>query len=250
MASTNPTPLSIPVDHRHLPPEGRRGGHGLVTSTPVLEHGAEAGHGATPPHRLGTPTVAALLVGAVAVACVLSVVVGARSIPLAADLGRVAPAAQHLPGPGRADPARPRGGRGPRPRRRGAAGPHAQPAGRPGDPGHQRRRQLRHGRRALRLRGLRAARLPVGRLPRRGGGRGAGPRHRLRRARRRHPDEARHRRRRPDRSHDQLDDRRPARRPPDDGDLPLLAGGHDRRPRPRASCSPVPRSCSSARSSR
>lgn len=55
-----------------------------MTATPVLEHGAEAGHGGRSPRRLGTPTVAALLVGAVAVACVLSVVVGSRSVPLAA----------------------------------------------------------------------------------------------------------------------------------------------------------------------
>lgn len=53
-----------------------------MTSTPVLEHGAEVVPGGGPPRRLGTPTAAALLAGAVAVACVLSVVVGARSIPL------------------------------------------------------------------------------------------------------------------------------------------------------------------------
>ena len=55
-----------------------------MTSAPVVELGAEAGRGARPPRGLGTPTATALLVGAVAVACVLSVVVGARSIPLAA----------------------------------------------------------------------------------------------------------------------------------------------------------------------
>lgn len=55
-----------------------------MTSAPVLERGVEAGSAAGPPRRPGTPTVAALLVGAVAVACVLSVVVGARSIPLQA----------------------------------------------------------------------------------------------------------------------------------------------------------------------
>ncbi len=55
-----------------------------MTPTPVLERGAEAGHGGRSPHRPGTPIVAALLVGAVAVACVLSVVVGATAVPLAA----------------------------------------------------------------------------------------------------------------------------------------------------------------------
>lgn len=55
-----------------------------MTSTPVLAPGADARRTAGSPHRLGTPTATALLVGAVAVACLLSVVVGARSIPVAA----------------------------------------------------------------------------------------------------------------------------------------------------------------------
>ncbi|WP_235537246.1 FecCD family ABC transporter permease [Nocardioides sp. Soil805] len=55
-----------------------------MTSTPVLERRAEAGHGGRSPRRLGTPTVTVLLLGAVAMACVLSVVVGARPVPLAA----------------------------------------------------------------------------------------------------------------------------------------------------------------------
>lgn len=55
-----------------------------MTATPVLEHGSEVGRGGRSRLRWGTPTVTALLVGAVAVACVLSLVVGARSVPLAA----------------------------------------------------------------------------------------------------------------------------------------------------------------------
>jgi iron complex transport system permease protein len=54
-----------------------------VTSTPVLEHDEETGV-ARARRRLGTPVVAVLLVGAVALACVVSVVVGARAVPLAA----------------------------------------------------------------------------------------------------------------------------------------------------------------------
>lgn len=54
-----------------------------MTSTAVLEHDEETGV-ARAPRRLGTPLVTVLLVGAVALACALSVVVGARTIPLAA----------------------------------------------------------------------------------------------------------------------------------------------------------------------
>ena len=39
-----------------------------MTATPVLQHGAEVGHGGRSRLRWGTPTVTALLVGAVAVA--------------------------------------------------------------------------------------------------------------------------------------------------------------------------------------
>jgi iron complex transport system permease protein len=54
-----------------------------VTSTPVLEHDEETGAAQTR-RRLGTPVVTVLLVGAVALACAVSVVVGARAVPLAA----------------------------------------------------------------------------------------------------------------------------------------------------------------------
>jgi iron complex transport system permease protein len=54
-----------------------------VTVTHVRPVAGPAAEG-TAPRRPGTPTVAALLVGAVAVACVLSVLIGSRSLPLAA----------------------------------------------------------------------------------------------------------------------------------------------------------------------
>ena len=54
-----------------------------MTSTPVLEHDEETGV-ARAPRRLGTPVVAVLLVGAVTLACALSVVVGAKAVPLSA----------------------------------------------------------------------------------------------------------------------------------------------------------------------
>ena len=54
-----------------------------MTSTPVLEREEEAGLG-RPPRRLGMPVVTVLLVGAVVLACALSVVVGARAVPVSA----------------------------------------------------------------------------------------------------------------------------------------------------------------------
>ncbi|WP_107773792.1 FecCD family ABC transporter permease [Nocardioides sediminis] len=55
-----------------------------MTSTPVLERGAEAGRRTRPPLRLGAAAATALLVGVVAVACALSVLVGSRSVPVSA----------------------------------------------------------------------------------------------------------------------------------------------------------------------
>ena len=55
-----------------------------MTSTPLLVRGAETPQPAGSPRRLGTPAVTVLLVGAVATVCLVSIAVGARSVPLAA----------------------------------------------------------------------------------------------------------------------------------------------------------------------
>jgi iron complex transport system permease protein len=57
-----------------------------VTHTPLITRGAEASHQTRSPRRLATPAVTVLLVGTVAAACLVSVAVGARAVPLVAIL--------------------------------------------------------------------------------------------------------------------------------------------------------------------
>ncbi|HXH80017.1 iron ABC transporter permease [Nocardioides sp.] len=55
-----------------------------MTSVSLLEHDAGTGHRRRPPRRVGTPVAITFLVGAVVAVAALSVVVGARPIPIAA----------------------------------------------------------------------------------------------------------------------------------------------------------------------
>ena len=185
---------------RHVPARGRRGGRRVVTSTPVLEHDRVDRPSPAPrrlrharrhrrdPGRGGGRRVA------------LSVLVGARAVPLAASVDASHPLHGDRRGARRPHPARPRGRRGARPGRRGAC--RGSPATRWPTRASSASTPAPASRWSLAIsvvRGLGPAAASSGSPSRGPRPPGAGARRRLRRSRRRHADEARHRRRRADR---------------------------------------------------